>query len=98
LIAVGAPLPRYGAGVTLRLWYDAPEILSTVLQRSQRPAGDFFVAQRTRVGADGKEQYLNSKFAKATGPKGSLRMVRTGPRLRFLAAEGGDFAEVQSID
>src|SRR5205823_3867 len=25
LIAAGAPLPRYGAGVTLRLWYDAPD-------------------------------------------------------------------------
>src|SRR5262245_2919454 len=35
LIAVGPPLPRYGAGVTLRLCYDAPNTLSTVLQRSK---------------------------------------------------------------
>src|SRR5207248_9662974 len=88
----------YGAGVALRLWYDAPDTLSTVLQRSKRPVGDLFVAQRTRREADGKEKYLNTRFAKATGPKGSLRMVRAGPRLRFLTAEGGDFTEVQAID
>jgi len=84
--------------VTLRVWYDTPVTLSTSLTRSKRPEGDRFGALRIRKEGDGKEQYLNNKFAQATGPKGRLRMVRIGSRLRFLAAEGGDYLEVQSID
>jgi hypothetical protein len=40
LIAVGEPLPRYGAGVRLLVWYDTPVTLSTALTRSTRPEGD----------------------------------------------------------
>jgi hypothetical protein len=45
-----------------------------------------------------KSQYLYTKLVPAAGPKGRLRMARTGTRLRFLATEGGNYREIQSID
>ncbi len=95
---MGEPLPRYGAGVTLRVWYEGPVPVSTVLTRSKRPEGERFLAQQTRPGDDGKEKYLNTRFLPATAPKGRLRMVRAGSEVRFLVAEGGDDQEIQRLN
>jgi hypothetical protein len=98
LIAVGEPLPQYGAGVSLRIWYEGPVTLSTVLTRSKRPEGERMVAQQTRKEGEVKEQYLNTRFIPATGPRGRLRMARAGSRVRFLAAEAGDYREIQALE
>jgi hypothetical protein len=99
LLAVGEPLPQYGAGVVMRAWFDAPSDLSVILGRSRTPSGERFGSYKRLKGPDGKDQYLNTKHLKATGSRGKLRLLRTGPQVQFLVAEEGqDFQAIQALD
>jgi predicted RNA-binding Zn-ribbon protein involved in translation (DUF1610 family) len=99
LIAVGKPVPKWGAGVVIRVYFDAPSSPTALISRMKKPSGDSFASHRTRVGPDGKDQYLNNIDVKATGSKGRLRLVRTGPSLQYLVAEdGADFKFMQSVE
>jgi hypothetical protein len=89
LLAVGKPVPQYGAGVGMRVWFDAPSSPLAVLGRSRVPGGERFGAHKVLTGADGKEQWVNSAHKGATSSRGRVRLVRSGSQLRYLMAEGG---------
>jgi hypothetical protein len=99
LLAVGDPAPEYGAGVVLRVLFDEPSSLSAILSRSRKPGRETFGAHRVLKGPDGKEKYFNNVEAKATAPRGTLRLARTGSQLRYLVAEEGqDSTTLESVD
>jgi hypothetical protein len=99
LIDVGTPVPHYGAGVLMRVWFESASPLSVILSRSRIPTGERFGAHKIVTGPDGKEQYLNSTHKNATGPRGRLRLVRNGPMLHYLIAEEGhDWTKIQSLE
>jgi hypothetical protein len=89
LLAVGKPVPQYGAGVGMRVWFDAPSSPTAVLGRSRVPTGERFGAHKVLTGADDKEQWVNSRHKDATRPRGRVRLVRSGSQLRYLIAEDG---------
>ncbi len=99
LLTVGQPLPKYGAGVVMRAFFDTPSPLSAIVSRSYKPEGQLFGGHKIVTGSDNKEQYLESRQAKATRSRGKLRLVRTGPQLQYLVAEEGqDFQIIQSVE
>jgi hypothetical protein len=99
LIAVGKPVPRYGAGAMLRVWFQSPSPLSVILSRSRDPAGERFGAHKIVLGPDGKEKYLNNKHKSATSSRGKLRLVRNSSMLRYLIAEEGhDWTNILSLE
>jgi serine/threonine protein kinase len=99
LIKIGAPLPKYGAGVVIRVWFDSPSPLSVILSRFRKPSGEMFSAHKIVTGPQGKEQYRDNKDLKATRSMGKLRLVRTGPELQYLVAEEGqDFKVLQKVE
>jgi hypothetical protein len=98
LLKVGAPVPKFGAGVVMRAWFDAPASPSAMLSRCRQPTGeDRFGAHKTIKGPDGKDQYVNNRHDKPTRSNGKLRLARTGPTVHFLAADdGGEFKTIMS--
>jgi serine/threonine protein kinase len=98
ILAVGRPIPQYGAGVVIRVWFDGPSPLSVILSRSRKPRGDTFSAHRIVTDAAGKEQYVDNKDVKTSSPSGKLRLVRTGSRLDYLVLEGERFRPIQSLE
>jgi serine/threonine protein kinase len=98
LIAVGKPVPEYGAGVILKAFFDSPSPFHVVLGRSRRQFGESFGAHRVVNGPDGKNQYLDNKHLKATQMKGKLRLQRTDKQLHYLVAEGAEFKKIQSVE
>jgi serine/threonine protein kinase len=98
ILAIGAPLPQYGSGVVLRVWYDVASDLSSVVARMRRPYGEIFAAHRViRERDDGEEKYLNTKEWPATQRAGKLQLVRTGSQVRHLVSEGEQFREIQTL-
>ncbi|HTU93406.1 MAG TPA: protein kinase, partial [Gemmataceae bacterium] len=98
-LAVGKPLPEYGAGVVMRIWFDAPSSPSAILDRHNMPDGQWFGASKSFKGPKGKEQFVNQAHVKATGARGKLGLVRIGSQLLFLAAEEGqDFKVIHSME
>jgi hypothetical protein len=89
LLAVGKPTPRYGAGVAVRLYLDSPARPSALLTRYRKPQGEKFVAHKTIVGPDGKDQYVKNNEITATSSVGKLRLVRNGPTVQYLVADDG---------
>jgi hypothetical protein len=100
LLAVGTPAPQYGAGVTLRLFFDTPSPpLQGVLGRGRKPHGNRFGGHKVVKGPDGKDQYLNNVDEKATSSRGKLRLARTGSQLQYFVAEGElGFKKLQSVE
>jgi serine/threonine protein kinase len=99
LLAVGKPAPEYGAGVALRVLFDSADGATAILGRGRKPHGDRFGAHTTVKQSDGKDKYLNNVDAPATGPRGKLRLVRTGSRVRFVVAEEGkDPRTLESVE
>jgi hypothetical protein len=97
LIEVGAPLPKYGAGVGLRALFDTTPLSSVIVSRFRKPTGDDFGSHKIVKGPDDKDQYLFSRHKKAIGSIGKLRLVRTGSRIQYLVAEEGeDFKNIQT--
>jgi serine/threonine protein kinase len=88
LLAIGEPLPTYGAGVALRVMFGEPTSLTALIARSRKPAGDQFGTYKLLKEADGKDRYVQVLEMKATAPSGRLRLVRTGSQLQYLAADG----------
>jgi hypothetical protein len=91
LLNVGAPLHRHGAGIGFRLGFDAPSSLAAIIARFKRPHGHDFAAHKVLTGPDGQEQYLENKHVPTNAPAGKLRLARKGTRVRYYAAEDGDF-------
>ena len=99
LLLVGEPVPQYGAGLGLRLWFESPAELSASLSRRRRPNGERFGAHRILRGPDDKEQYLDNKDEKANRIRGQLRFTRTGSQVQYLVAEEGEKPRlIQSLD
>jgi hypothetical protein len=82
----------------LEVWFDSPSPFRVLLGRSRRRSGDSFGAHRVVQGPQGKDQYLDSRHLKPTGPKGKLRLERTGKLLHFLVAEGQNVRKIQSLE
>ncbi|HEY7423475.1 MAG TPA: DUF1583 domain-containing protein, partial [Gemmataceae bacterium] len=99
LIAIGEPVPRYGAGVTMRLWFDAPTFLSAILSRNQSEWGNVFAAHKIIKDSEGKEKYLDNVVKKTHQSRGKLRLARIGSRLHYLRAEEEqDFRVMHSVE
>ena len=90
LLAVGRPIPQYGAGVVIHVWFDDPADTSVILSRVQKPAGERFGAHRLVKGPDGKDIYKDNKDEKASKSRGQLRLVRTGAQLQYVVTEEGE--------
>jgi hypothetical protein len=88
LVAIGKPPPSEGAGVSLSVRFDSARGPRGSLDRLNTPAGDVFRTDWTTAAADGK-----SKHDWATTPAkaawGRLRLVRTGEKMQYAAADGG---------
>jgi hypothetical protein len=99
LIAVGKPVPYYGSGVLMRVWFQSPSPLSVILSRFRQRTGERFGTHKIVIGPDGKEQYLSNVGKNATSSRGRLRLVRNGSMLHCLAAEEGhNWTNIQSIE
>ncbi len=99
LLALGKPVPQWGEGVAMRVWFHSPTLLSAMLTRYLIPAGERFVALRVPTGPDGKEQYVDYAEQGASRPRGKLRLVRQGADLHyFMAEEGQDWTQLQSVE
>jgi hypothetical protein len=99
LLAVGDPPPNNGAGVRMRVWFDAPSSLCAHLSRSRKPTGDVFGCSKSLKGPDGAEKFSHVKSAKATRSRGKIRVVRTARQLEYLVAEEGqDFRPIQLLE
>jgi serine/threonine protein kinase len=99
LLAVGAPLPTYGAGVALRVVFEDPSSLTAVISRSRKQAGDQFGTYKVTTGADGNDRYAESLEMPAVAQAGRLRLVRTGSQVQYLAADGGpEFKPLRSME
>jgi serine/threonine protein kinase len=101
VISVGEPVPQYGAGVVMRVWFDAPSSPTAMISRMRnpgRPPRELFAAHRTLKGPDGNDKYLDNKVMKATRSTGKLRVLRRGTELQYLVADGeGPFTILQSV-
>jgi serine/threonine-protein kinase len=89
LLSLGQPAPEYGEGIVLRVWLAEPIAPSAMVSRKKTPQGDFFGAHQTIRGADNKDTYTKNGQAKAMSSRGKLRLLRTGTKLQYLAAEEG---------
>jgi serine/threonine-protein kinase len=99
LLAVGTPVPEFGAGIKLQLWLDTPSYLSVLISRSKKPAREDFGSHRIVKNHNDTDTYLNNVHAKATRPSGRLRLKRTGSQLMYLVAEeGAEFKLLQTVD
>jgi hypothetical protein len=93
-------VPKYGAGIALRAFFDAPESLCAIISRKTQPGDPLlerFAAHKRVKGPDGKEQYLNSRDLPASRPSGKLRLSRKGDEMQFLAAEGDELFRIVQI-
>jgi serine/threonine protein kinase len=99
LIAVGKPVPRYGAGVMMLVGFHSPSPLNARLGRSRQLTGEQFGAHKLVTGPDGKEKYVNNAHRSATRSRGKLRLVRNGSTLHYQVAEDGDnWMRIQSVE
>jgi hypothetical protein len=100
LLKVGAPVPKYGAGVVMRAWFDAPSSPSAMVSRFRQSTGeDRFGAHKTIKGPDGKDEYVNNRHDKPSTSKGKLRLARTGPTVQYLVADDGrEFKTILSAE
>jgi serine/threonine-protein kinase len=98
LLAIGKPLPKYGAGIGMRVMFGEPVSVTALLSRSRKPVGETLGAFEIVTDAEGKDRYKTSREKKATSSSGRLRLVRTGTTVQFLAADGSaEYAPLQSL-
>jgi serine/threonine-protein kinase len=88
LLAIGEPLPKYGAGIGLRVLFGQPPAVTVLLSRARKPAGEQFGSYKIVQDAEAKDSYSNTIETKATALNGRLRIMRIGAQLRFLVADG----------
>jgi DNA-directed RNA polymerase subunit RPC12/RpoP len=87
LLAVGSPLPEYGAGINMNLLLDSPNSANLSLVRNAQ--GDRFTANKVIKGPDDKNNYEGNKDAPVAQRKGKLQFKRSGTTLQYLVAEEG---------
>jgi hypothetical protein len=110
LLPVGEPVPESGAGVQLRVLFDAPVAAGmTRLRKLPKPDesklfdvvgpnGETFGATRYDIGPNGKEKadVLNRR---AAAPTGRLRLRRVGSKMEYWVADGsGDFRRIRTME
>ena len=99
LLAVGAPLPQYGAGVHIRASFDGPSSPYVIISRFRKRQGERLSAHKIIKRPDGTDQYVENRDVKAAGSKGKLRLVRQGTTLQYLVAEEGkEFTPILSVE
>ncbi len=98
ILAIEEQAPPEGAGVAMLLTFEKPVTGGAAISRLRKAKQEVFGASRITPGADGKDRYKTQNVP-ATGMQGKLRLVRTGPTLKYLIAEGSDeFREINSAE
>jgi hypothetical protein len=70
-----------------------------MLSRFRQQSGESFGAHKTIKGPDGNDRYVDNRGSKPTGPKGKLRLRRTGATIQYLVAEEGPgFKNIMSVE
>ncbi|NQT17967.1 MAG: DUF1583 domain-containing protein [Planctomycetes bacterium] len=99
ILQLPKPSRGYGAGVSLRVLTEKPIGNGATVARFHHPKkGQTFVTDVART-VGGKRTH-DSKFDPAAASTGKLRLTRTGPTVRFFAAEGDSqqFRELNQAD
>jgi hypothetical protein len=73
----------------LQVTFDSQVLATTNISRSQKSVGPVFSSNFITAGPDGRRQHKGFRNLPAQEPRGEVRMVRIGPTLSYLAAEGG---------
>lgn len=98
VLAVDQQAPADGAGASLWLKFASPKAGGASVTRLRKGTKEVFGASRITLGRDGKDRYQTVNVP-AAGTRGRLRLVRTGPTLRYLVAEeAGEFQEIHSAE
>jgi serine/threonine protein kinase len=98
LLSATRPDKGYGVGVALNIAdSDARNTFAKIMRAKVAREGNVFLSEYWTKGAR-KDYQTRTKPTQSRG--GQLRLVRKGPALRFLAADGmgGDFQEIYSQD
>jgi hypothetical protein len=98
VLAVDQEAPADGAGVSLWLKFGSPNAGGASVTRLRKGTKEVFGASRIVLGRDGKDHY-QTKNVPANSRRGKLRLVRTGPTLRYLVVEeGSEFQEIHTAE
>jgi len=94
LLTVPNPAPDLGAGLAMRVEFDTPNSFQAHLVRTHTPKGEGAGANYSTTAPDGSEPFKGLAFRPMKAPRGRLRLVRTGAKLIYQIADGGDSFQV----
>jgi serine/threonine protein kinase len=99
LLGIGEPLPTYGAGIGLRVLFGEPNVVTALIGRTRKPAGEQFGTYKLVKDAQGKERYQTLVETKALASFGRLRVRRIGTQLEYLVADGNsEYKWLRSVE